>query len=149
MPNDYYTMLYTGEKTDELLQRVDEGEIIIPSSTAGSMKKFKLTVDDTGAVSATEVTTYSIEVEITNEGQALSPPAVSLVEIALLNLVKTYPGDVTFSDGKFHFPLTQPETFGLPTVCPMQVRVKFPSGDVIGSEMQQIDVKRALSRAVI
>ena len=54
---------------------------------------------------------YSIEVEITNEGQALSPPAVSLVEIALLNLVKTYPGDVTFSDGKFHFPLTQPEIF--------------------------------------
>ena len=55
-PTDYYTMLYTGEKTDELLQRVDEGEIIIPSSTAGSTKKFKLTVDDTGAVSATEVT---------------------------------------------------------------------------------------------
>lgn len=57
MPNDYYTMLYTGEKADELLQRVDEGEIIIPSSTVGSTKKFKLTVDDTGAVSATEVTT--------------------------------------------------------------------------------------------
>lgn len=57
MPSDYYTMLYTGEKTDELLQRVDGGEIIIPSSTAGSTKKFKLTVDDTGAVSATEVTT--------------------------------------------------------------------------------------------
>lgn len=57
MPNDYYTMLYTGEKIDELLQRVDEGEIIIPSSTAGSTKKFKLTVDDTGTVSATEVTT--------------------------------------------------------------------------------------------
>lgn len=35
MPNDYYTMIFTGEKTDELL---------------------KLTVDDTGTVSATEVT---------------------------------------------------------------------------------------------
>ena len=57
MPNDYYTMFYAGEKTDELLQRVDEGKIIIPSSTEGSTKKFKLTVDDTGAVSATEVTT--------------------------------------------------------------------------------------------
>ena len=56
MPNDYYTMLYTGEKTDELLQRVDEGEIIITSSTAGSTKKSKLMVDDTGTVSATEVT---------------------------------------------------------------------------------------------
>lgn len=34
-----------------------QGEIIIPSSTAGSTKEFKLTMDDTGAVSATEVTT--------------------------------------------------------------------------------------------
>lgn len=56
MPNDYYTMIFTGEKVDELLKRVDDGEIIIPSSTAGSKKKFKLTVDDTGTVSATEVT---------------------------------------------------------------------------------------------
>lgn len=81
---------------------------------------------------------YSIEVEITNEGQTLSPPAVFLVEIALLNLVKTYPGDVTFSDGKFHFPLTQPETFGLPTVCPMRVRVKFPRrhGDLRSAAVQ-------------
>ena len=31
---------------------------------------------------------YFIDVEITNEGQALSPQAVSLVEIALLKLVK-------------------------------------------------------------
>ena len=56
MPNDYYTMIFTGEKVDELLKRVDDGEIIIPSSTTGSTKKFKLTVDDTGTVSATEVT---------------------------------------------------------------------------------------------
>lgn len=31
--------------------------IIIPSSTAGSTKRFKLTVDDSGAITATEVTT--------------------------------------------------------------------------------------------
>ena len=54
MPSDYYTMLYTGEETDELLRRVDDGEIIIPSSTAGSSKRFRLTVDDTGTVSAVE-----------------------------------------------------------------------------------------------
>lgn len=35
MPNDYYTMIFTGEKTDELL---------------------KLTVDNNGTVKATEVT---------------------------------------------------------------------------------------------
>ena len=31
-------------------------EIILPSSTSGSSKKFKITVNDTGAISATEVT---------------------------------------------------------------------------------------------
>lgn len=56
MPNDYYAMTFTGEKMDELLKRVDDGEGIIPSSTAGSTKKFKLPVDDTGIVRATEVT---------------------------------------------------------------------------------------------
>ena len=56
MPNDYYTMIFTGEKVDELLKRVDDGKIIIPSSTAGSTKKFKLTVDDSGTGSATEGT---------------------------------------------------------------------------------------------
>lgn len=56
MPNDYYTMIFTGEKTDERLKRVDDGKIIIPSSTAGRKKRFKLTVDDNGTVKATEVT---------------------------------------------------------------------------------------------
>ena len=32
-------------------------EVILPSSTSGSSKKFKITVDDSGAISATEVTT--------------------------------------------------------------------------------------------
>ena len=31
-------------------------EIIVPSSTSGSTKKFKITVDDAGTISATEVT---------------------------------------------------------------------------------------------
>ena len=35
---------------------IEASEYIIPSSTAGSTKKFKITVDDTGTISATEVT---------------------------------------------------------------------------------------------
>ena len=35
---------------------VEGTALIIPSSTAGSTKKFKITVDDSGAISATEVT---------------------------------------------------------------------------------------------
>lgn len=57
MPDDYYVSQYSGEEIDARLQRIADDGIIIPSSTTGSTKKFKLTVDDTGAVSATEVTT--------------------------------------------------------------------------------------------
>ena len=35
---------------------IDTADYIIPSSTAGSTKKFKITVDDSGAISATEIT---------------------------------------------------------------------------------------------
>ena len=37
--------------------KVSDKELILSSSTAGSTKKFKITVDDTGALSAVEVTT--------------------------------------------------------------------------------------------
>lgn len=39
----------------DTIQRV-EGDVILPSSTTGSTKKFKITVDDSGTISATEVT---------------------------------------------------------------------------------------------
>ena len=35
---------------------IEKHEYIIPSSTEGSTKKFKITVDDSGTISATEVT---------------------------------------------------------------------------------------------
>ena len=46
MDNGSQTVMANGDK-----------EIIFASSTAGSTKKFKITVDDSGALSATEVTT--------------------------------------------------------------------------------------------
>lgn len=55
-PTDYYTMAETGETVDAAVQDVKNGNFVIPSSTSGSTKKFKLTVDDTGTVRATEVT---------------------------------------------------------------------------------------------
>ena len=55
-PTSYYTMAENGETLDAAVQAVKNGNFEIPSSTAGSTKKFKLTVDDTGTVRATEVT---------------------------------------------------------------------------------------------
>lgn len=45
---------YVGSMIDTAIEK---HEYIIPSSTEGSTKKFKITVDDSGTISATEVTT--------------------------------------------------------------------------------------------
>ena len=48
---------YVGSMIDAAISEyADTAEYIIPSSTQGSTKKFKITVDDTGTISAAEVT---------------------------------------------------------------------------------------------
>ena len=56
-PTEYYTSVYSGEQIDQAVGYVLDGTFIIPSSTAGSQKKFKIAVDDSGTITATEVTT--------------------------------------------------------------------------------------------
>lgn len=55
-PTEYYTSIYSGEQIDQAVGYVLNGDFIIPSSTSGSQKKFKITVDDAGTITATEVT---------------------------------------------------------------------------------------------
>lgn len=55
-PSGYYTSVYSGEQIDNAVGDVISGNIVIPSSTSGSTKKFRITVDDAGTVTATEVT---------------------------------------------------------------------------------------------
>lgn len=56
-PTEYYTSIYSGEEIDNAVGNVLNGNIVIPSSTSGSTKKFKISVDDSGTITATEVTT--------------------------------------------------------------------------------------------
>ena len=56
-PTEYYTSVYSGEQIDQAVGYVLNGDFIIPSSTSGSQKKFKISVDDAGTITATEVTT--------------------------------------------------------------------------------------------
>lgn len=55
-PTEYYTSVYSGEQIDTAVGHVLSGTFIIPSSTSRSTKKFQISVDDSGAVTATEVT---------------------------------------------------------------------------------------------
>ena len=55
-PTEYYTSVYSGEQIDTAVGNVLNGTFIIPSSSSGSQKKFKITVNDAGTITATEVT---------------------------------------------------------------------------------------------
>lgn len=55
--NGYYQSIYSGEQIDTAVGDVLNGNFVIPSSTSGSSKKFRITVDDSGTITATEVTT--------------------------------------------------------------------------------------------
>ena len=48
-------LLQTNKMPEKFMPESVEG-VVIRSSTEGSTKKFKLTVDDTGAIKATEIT---------------------------------------------------------------------------------------------
>jgi hypothetical protein len=56
-PSGYYTSIYSGEQIDSAVGNVLNGTVIIPSSTSGSSKKFQIKVDDSGTITATEVST--------------------------------------------------------------------------------------------
>lgn len=62
-PSQYFTIAVTSDgvmaEREDLATKeyVDNKEVVVKSSTEGSTKKFKITVDDTGALSAVEVTT--------------------------------------------------------------------------------------------
>ena len=56
-PSGYYTSVYSGEQIDTAVGDVLNGNFVIPSSTSGSSKKFRITVDDSGVLTATEVAT--------------------------------------------------------------------------------------------
>lgn len=92
---------------------------------------------------------YSIDVEIKADGTPIDVSIIETVECTLFSIKKYYPEEITYSDGKFHFPVTQEETFHLPAVCPMQVRVKFLSGDVVGSIRKDVEVCKVISRVVL
>ena len=55
-PTEYYTSVYSGEQIDQAVWDVLNGTFIIPSSTPDSTKKFRISVDDSGTVTAMEVT---------------------------------------------------------------------------------------------
>lgn len=92
---------------------------------------------------------YNLDIDIYTDSGPIDIGSVEQVEIVISNISKLYPGEVSYSDGAFHFPLSQSETFGLPKSCPAQIRVKFKGNNIVGTETQIINVSKSISRRVL
>ena len=94
----------------------------------------------------------SLYVELLLPGDVVvEPKDVADVEITLGLLSKTYrEGQLSFMNGVWVFPLTQSETLALrATVQKVQVRVRWPSGEIEGVFVDRIYIDESLSRKEI
>lgn len=97
---------------------------------------------------------YDIPIALELNGQTLDITAVEAVEVYLGDLRKTYPGEIEYDseNDRLLFPVTQGETFSMEenSAVPLDVRVRFINGDVMGSRaMKYITVYDAISEVVI
>ena len=86
-----------------------------------------------------------------NGGALLTPGELLDVEITLGDLRKTWQGKaLLYSDGKWFFPLTQQESFGLwPGQLRCQVRVLWNNGVVEGKTLQGLRLQESISKEVL
>lgn len=94
---------------------------------------------------------YSIPVTIkAADGTAIDNTMAETVEVMIGFIRKTYPGEITFYDGRWLFPLTQEETMKLDEhTKSVQVRVKFVGGDVVGAKCGPISIDDSRSKEVL
>ena len=93
---------------------------------------------------------YNIPFEISDsQGEAILPAQVESVEFSIGNMRKSYPDEVTYSGGQYLFPITQQEAFSMQNSVPVQIRVKFSNGDIVGASAGGINVAASISKAVL
>lgn len=94
---------------------------------------------------------FYIPFEITVDGvEQVTEDDIEKVEIAVGDLVKYYPEEISFMDGRFLFHLSQEETFSMSEgPLEVQVRVKFATGNTVGQKVGPIDVRKSITSEVL
>ena len=85
----------------------------------------------------------------TLDGMLITPEMVTALVLSIGNLSRQYPGDITYADGKWLFPLSQAQTFGMKGMLPVQARVLFQDGSVFGGNGAPVSVLPAVNRGIL
>lgn len=93
---------------------------------------------------------YSIPFVIDVDGETIDSSMVEKIEIVIGKFTKEYPGEVTYKDGAFLFPLEQTESMTIQrSQIDAQVRVKFKDGDIIGTKIPGTEIQHSLSKEML
>lgn len=98
---------------------------------------------------------YDIHITLTDsDGTCINDEMVSAVEVALGDVIKTYPdGGVVFvpeeTGGYWTFPIAQEESMSLSGIKRFDVRVKFLNGEVVGANIDTVNVNASMSTEVL
>lgn len=85
----------------------------------------------------------------TLDGTLITPEMVMALVLSIGNLSRQYPGDITYADEKWLFPLSQAQTFGMKGMLPVQARVLFQDGSVFGGNGAPVPVLPAVNRGIL
>ena len=93
---------------------------------------------------------YNIDFKFSTDGVAITDADLAELEITVGDYTKKFSDGINYSNGAWHYPITQTETFALRAhMQPVQARLKFLTGEVIGVTGDCIRVEEAISKAVI
>lgn len=94
---------------------------------------------------------YLIPITIVYDGEDPDLEAIDRIEFAIGHTVKYYPEEVHYKEDtkEFMFPLTQEESFKMKATVPVQIRVHFTSGDVIGTPVGNVAIRDSISKRVL
>ena len=83
------------------------------------------------------------------DGTLITDQMVKTVVLNLGNMSRQYPGDVTYEDGKWLFPMSQKQSFAMKGAVEPQARIEFTDGTIFGGAGRKIPVVSALNRGII
>ena len=91
--------------------------------------------------------TYWLPFVIRQGDTLITPDLVDNVELTIGSVSRFYPNSVEYNTDRWQFPLTQKQSLSFPRGrLPVQVRVLFKDGSVVGGKGEPVDVHGHISR---
>ena len=83
------------------------------------------------------------------DGTLITDSMVKTVVLNLGNMSRQYPGDVTYEDGKWLFPMSQKQSFAMKGSVEPQARIEFNDGTIFGGVGRKIPIVFSINRGII